>query len=417
MPVKYTKINNRISDVFENLEDTTGTTLGSGNKVEEVLKKVRGSEVDKAKASVGLYENPADGSLVDDFNYSILKAERTKNAEADILDGHLTILDDIKKNFNILSRQDIDLFDKRYRFGIFNPYETVSTTKEYLFFTKPDLNIYGRDINGKLRGGMVDGLKNLSFWKEMDARYKNVIELLQGSYGKSKKNKFNHLLANTCISNLSVPSLDAETIDTANNIYGVGLSYRGSSEAGNDSFEFDLEFKDTAYLPVYHFFKMYEEYETLKHHGTIGPWQRYVEEKIIHDQFSIYKFLVGEDGETIIYYCKYCGVMPKSLPRDVFSSADFDNGLSYSISFKAAFFEDMDPIIINDFNLLSAEYFNTRQHEIGIYNDVLDRTDARPVQSAIVVAESGSYVNSNITQTRAPGGKVYKLKWRGDDIN
>lgn len=328
------------------------------------------------------------------------------------------ITEDVKKSFGIMNRSNIDLFSKRYRFGICNPYESVSETKEYLFFTKPDLNIYNRDdSSGDITGGLVAGLADLPFWKEMTARYNNVVECLQSSYGNNKADRFNHLLENSCRGELSVPSLDAETIDTPNNIYGVGFSYRGSSEAGNDGFEFDLEFTDTEYLPVYHFFKAYEEYETLKHHGVVEPWLGYIVNKVIHDQFSIYKFLVGDDGETIIYYCKYCGVMPKSLPRDVFSASSFDSGLSYSISFKSAFFEDMDPLILNDFNALNESYFKSKKYEIGLYNDIINRADIRPVQSAYVVADKVDYKYSNISKTRAPGGFRYKLKWRGDDSN
>ena len=56
--------------------------------------------------------------------------------------------------------------------------------------------------------------------------------------------------------------------------------------------------------------------------------------KIIHDQFSIYKFIVDEDMETIIYWGKYYGVYPTSLPRDAFSNSNFQDGLTFSINFK-----------------------------------------------------------------------------------
>jgi hypothetical protein len=161
-------------------------------------------------------------------------------------------------------------------------------------------------------------------------------------------------------------------------------------------------------ITVYQFFKAYEEYQTLKHHGTIGPWKGYIQDKVLHDQFSIYKFLVGEDMETIVYYCKFYGVMPKSLPRDVFSSSSFDSGLSYSIGFKCAFFDDMDPLILNDFNELSQTYYESLPYNVGIYNDVMGRIDNRPTEAAYIVSESDS---------RAPGGKVYKLKWKGRDTH
>lgn len=344
---------------------------------------------------------------MNDNGYSNLMTKTNISGTEYIKNNGDVLFNFIKRSHGIYQRKDIDIFNKRYRFGLFNPYETVSTTREFLFFTKPDLNIYARNnTTGALTGEMNSALKSIPYWQELDEKYKEVIKCLQLSYG-GHRNPFNNLLGNMCISNLSVPGLDAETIDTPNNMYGVGFSYRGSSEASNDSFDFDLEFKDTRYLPVYQFFKAYEEYQTLKHHGTVGPWRGYIQDKVLHDQFAIYKFLVDEDMETIIYYCKFYGVIPKSLPRDVFSSSSFDNGLSYSVGFKCAFFDDMDPMILNDFNDLSEPMYARLPYRIDIYNEIMDRIDNRPTMAALVTSES----NSN-----APGGKVYKLKWKGSDM-
>ena len=54
-----------------------------------------------------------------------------------------------------------------------------------------------------------------------------------------------------------------------------------------------------------------------------------------------------------------------------------------------------------------------KKYEIGLYNNVTNRVDYRPAQSAYVVSDETDYKYSNITKTRAPGGIVYKLKWRG----
>ena len=333
---------------------------------------------------------------------------RDKNfSSAEAADPDSSIYSSVYHSHNMFRRNEIDLFNKTYRFGVFNPWEAATETKEFLFFTKPDLNIYARDQdNGQLLGGpvLIDELQPYAYWKDLIASKKRIINQLQLS--ANPIDNFNHLLQNQVISNLEIPGLTAETIETPTNMYGVGFSYRGSSEASDDSFDFSLEFKDTKWLDVYYFFKTYEEYETLKHHGTIAPYRKYIENKVIHDQFSIYKFLVDEDMESIIYYSKFTGVMPKSLPRDVFSNAKFDNGISYSVDFRAAFFEDMKPEILNDFNYISAPYYTTLPYQIHVYNQVFGRVDGRPAQSAIVVKENSLY---------SPNKYVYKLKWRGGD--
>lgn len=358
-------------------------------------------------SSVTFNENAS--SIIDGVDDGGASASiRDKNfSSAEAADPDSSIYSSVYHSHNMFRRNEIDLFNKTYRFGVFNPWEAATETKEFLFFTKPDLNIYARDQdNGQLLGGpvLIEELQPYAYWKDLIASKKRIINQLQLS--ANPIDNFNHLLQNQVISNLEIPGLTAETIETPTNMYGVGFSYRGSSEASDDSFDFSLEFKDTKWLDVYYFFKTYEEYETLKHHGTIAPYRKYIENKVIHDQFSIYKFLVDEDMESIIYYSKFTGVMPKSLPRDVFSNAKFDNGISYSVDFRAAFFDDMKPEILNDFNYISAPYYTTLPYQIHVYNQVFGRVDGRPAQAAIVVKENSLY---------SPNKYVYKLKWRGGD--
>ena len=324
---------------------------------------------------------------------------------------------------NIFSRNDIynkstnPLFNKTWRFGLLNPYGAIASSREFLFFTKPDLHIMERrDADGILTGELATGLSS-GFWEDMKSSKKRIIEMLQSSYGSNRADPFNHLLQNMVNSNLEIPSLSAPTVETATNMYGVGFSYRGSSEQSDDGPEFSLEFKDDRWLNVYSFFRAYEEYETEKHHGSVRPYKGYIINKIIHDQFAIYKFIVAEDMETIIYWGKYYGVMPTSLPRDVFSSDNFENGLTFSISFKAAFYEDMKPEIIEDFDTLSKTWWDKFDpettkigYDIDIYNTILGRTDNRPATTAYVVRDEDSPIAK-----MSPNGYVYKLKWRGSD--
>jgi hypothetical protein len=315
----------------------------------------------------------------------------------------------LKHSRNLFNLDEIDLHNKTYRFGILNPNMALSGVREVLFFTKPDLSILKRnDITGKVYDTLNGGLAGRTFWEEMLTKRRTTINSLQGSVD-GWTDPFNHLLQNTVSSNLEIPGLSSEGIETTKNAYGVNITYRGSSEASNDSFDFSLEFKDTKWLDVYYYFKMYEEYETLKHHGAVAPWKPYISSKILHDQFAIYKFLLDDDNETILYYAKFWGVYPKSLPRDTFSNTSFDTGITYSIEFKGQFFDDSDPIILREFNDLAAPLYNDGKvckYRIDVYNDLVGRIDGRAAKCAYVVQEPAK---------RSPTGFVYKLKWKGSD--
>ena len=313
---------------------------------------------------------------------------------------------DAEHTNNIFSRGEISssLYTKTFRFGLMNPYGSVSTGREYLFFTKPDLNIFDTDENLVVSQNLNSGLQDIAFWMELKRRKNTTIRMLQNSLYKD--DPFNHLLQNQVVSNLDIPGLNSTLVDTPTNMYGVSFSYRGTSESDDDNPEFSLEFKDTRYLDTYMFFKAYEEYETLKHHGVIRPSKYYIKNKILHDQFSIYKFIVDEDMETILYYGKMYGVMPKSLPRDTFSTPIFDDGIKYSIDFKAAFYEDMKPDILADFNYLTVNWYNSQPYQINPHNVALDHADMRPGVAAFV---------EKVDNINYPTGYCYKLKWRGSD--
>ena len=306
------------------------------------------------------------------------------------------------------------IFNQTFRFGLNNPYGQLSTAKEFVFFTKPDLHLMHVDDTTGIasRTEMNRGLEAY-FWKDIFRSKKRIIESLQAGYTENDvkaKDPFNHLLQNCLISNVEVPSLSSTSIETSTNTYGVSLSYRGSSEDSDDGPEFSLEFRDDRYLNVYTFFRAYEEYETLKKHGIIKPQKQYIFNKILHDQFAIYKFIVDEDMETILYWGKYYGVYPVSLPRDAFNNDNFQDGLSFSINFKAAFYEDMRPEILFDFNRLSKEVFDSCKYRIDIYNDALGRMDGRAVKAAMVYTVTG-----DPRAQQNPNQYYYKLVWRGDD--
>jgi hypothetical protein len=179
------------------------------------------------------------------------KSEEVKNIIANsdnVRDIDNNLYKSLLHSHNIFQKNEIDLFNKTYRFGLFNPSAVATTTKEFLFFTLPDLSIFKRSdpINGGdvFRGELNSALNNYPYWREMFTYRSRILKLLQSS-SMDTDDPFNHLLQNQVISNLEIPSLNAEVVDTAVNMYGVGFSYRGSSEASNDSFDFSLEFKDT----------------------------------------------------------------------------------------------------------------------------------------------------------------------------
>lgn len=296
-------------------------------------------------------------------------------------------------------------FNSFSKFGYLDPYNRMpGFTKEVLFFTKPDLHIYAKGTNV-----LYSGVANVPFFMDLADKWPNVISELQYNSIKGKKSPFMHLLHNRVRDTLDLPDISSNDIDISANMYGNDYSYRGSSEPSDDQFTFNLEFEDNKYLDVYMLFRAYEEYERYKKLGLVMPLHRYISRKVLHDQISIFKFTLADDYSTILHYAKLWGCYPTGLPRSVFGSTDFSSsGLTLSIPWKCAFVEDMNPLILTDFNDLMSDYAtvdgkNVTKVDNVLSNGRINRTDW--ADGAYIVQQ---HANPNDTNSRY----VYKLEWR-----
>lgn len=320
---------------------------------------------------------------------------------------------DIIKSSGIYSREEIQQarYTKFARFGkILDPFTRLNNTTEYLFFVKPDLHI----MDGA-SGRLNPELENEPFFVELLYRYPDVISQLQRS-SRNDSQPFAQLLSFHVNSGLDLPSVSASTMDTPATIFGTAYEYRQDGESSDENHQFSLEFTDTKYLEVYMFFKAYEEYHKLKKYGSVTPpdIDKYIVGKVLHNVMGVFKFLVAEDMETIVYYAYAWGVMPLSVPREAFSSAEFDGGITFSVDFKAAFIDDMDPLILNDFNNLTAPLCNGKPdipiYDIGIDEDTKEMNGKGRING---ILPTTAYVAEDVAPTIDYNGKSkYKLKWR-----
>ena len=338
----------------------------------------------------------------------------------------------------IYNRRDMDWYKKFVRFPGADPFNTMTTTKEYLFFTKPDLHLLNVST-----GKIANFLKPYTFFVDVCDRYKPVCEQLQSTLNSSgsttkSKNPFMTILTNSVRSGLDLPGLESENdLETGANVYGTKITYRGNSYTSDQDCSFSLEFEDTKYLEVYMLFKIYDEYCRLKNLGMLeltppsksdsssydsntmnnddSTWINYTRKKILHDQFSIYKFVVAEDGMTIIYWARYVGVFPTGAPRDAFSDMDNDGTQKITVSFKAQFVRDMDPIILSDFNRIAMTSYYSSRADLPLFNTDTKTIDGRWSSMPYIVEEReynsrGNYVARGNIDTYRMG--KYKLLWK-----
>lgn len=338
--------------------------------------------------------------------------------------------------------EDRDKWDYKYnRMQWANPYYAVGPTREYLFFTKPDLHIMGKSTDDGFTD--IDKLNPTirdTFWVEMKEKYRNIIADLQYSSKRTigrkdvstkdvshDRSEFIRILTNAVSGTLDLPDVSSDTVDTPANIYGTTLQYKKSGAKSDEGFDFSLEFTDNQQLEVYHLFKMWSEYSNLKDIGMVTPpgpknLNPYRINHILHDQIGIFKFIVDEDMETIIYYAYLTGCFPKSVPRGSF--ANINPGLiNYSIDWHAQFVEDMNPLILLHFNMLVRKQLGMYEFSNGKYltpltdEAILNKARKKyvPIYSNERQEINGGWrdipIIHKITDKSVPTGSRYLLKW------
>lgn len=353
--------------------------------------------------------------------------EATTGVKSGIFTSNIS--SDLKQLFqsaNIYNRYDIEWYDKFNRFGIVDPYNSLTNTREYLFFTKPDLHIFEpgtMNINPELA--------NRDFFIELLQRYPAVAAQLQKSVRTERADgycPFMPLLSNSVKNKLDMPEISASVIDTPATIFGTSIDYRGDAFNAGEKFEFTLEFEDTRYLELYHFFKAMEEYAQLKKFGIVTPpninsakvdengyaYSQYIQNKELHDQFSIYKFIVDEDYEDIVFYAVFKGVFAKTVPREAFAEIDPNNGLRYTVQFEAQFVDDSKPYILAEFNNLISTTMplSDTPQWLDIYNSSIGDVDGTWALTPYVVKQYKNNTNPNAWLAPTSMQYKYKLKWR-----
>lgn len=268
-------------------------------------------------------------------------------------------------------------FNRFNRFGYLDPSnELVTGTREFLFFSKPDLHLLEEN------GDMYSVLQGVPFFREAYDHYRYSYYSLQqyfggnttlvadttvGTFGDNTiddspastyrsqfniQSKYIHILSNMVTSTLDLPDINATEVLANQNLYQVNTSYREGSLPSDLQYDFSLEFKDTKYMDVYMLFKIYDEYCRYKYILEIEPTRKeYITSKIYPEALSIWKIIV-DDTDRVVFWAKATGCTPMSVPRS--SISNIEGNIKFTVNWKSQFIRDMDPINLLELNFLTA---------------------------------------------------------------
>lgn len=296
-------------------------------------------------------------------------------------------LNSIRDTVNLNITRD-DWFDNFNRYRLMHPDSVLGNTKGYVFFTRPDLN-----INNQIASTDI----GLLFYNMATQHAGIVGELLKDTY---PEHQFNTLLCNRC-TGLDIQDETLETKEIGESLTGWKLNYGISTTKSKTANTVTTSFIDDEQLSVYLIFKLWCEYITAVSRGTVSPKDVYKRSKIIDYATSIYYFLCAEDGESIVFWTKFTGCIPTTIPSSNFSDST-DTSIKmpkYSIQWQYAFKKDYDPFSLAEFNHLTGSDFSY----VNNYNS----ETARSYQTIV----GAPFVDTNT------GGRLFKLRFRRKKYN
>ena len=279
---------------------------------------------------------------------------------------------------------------KYNRFKIAFADDQLTKTFAHVFFTRPDLNIFtpGSDENLKLNSQTsIDPL--FTYLYETD---RNILASLTRRL--SVNHDFNFLLSSKAGS-FELNDEELTTVEHGETYTGHKMKYGKHTIASKTAGSFSINFSDDSDLRVYKMHKAWIEYISKVYRGIFKPHPEYARERVLDYPVSAYYFLCGPDGETIIYWSKYTGVFPSSIPNATLSWTEGSilNMPKYSIQYQFSWKDDFNPLSLAEFNLNSKNYNSykyLKTYEPTLLSTGKTFTGAPFVET--VIGKDGSYV-------------------------
>ena len=268
----------------------------------------------------------------------------------------------------------------------------------HVFFVKPNCNIMGED------GGLEGGLKNNPIFTYVNERSPRIIENLVLRYGRGYTD-FSYALSNA-VTNFPLSDEFIETDTYGNTWTGYKISYGRHNIDSKTAGEISLNFRDDRDLRIYQIHKLWIEYISGCYRGEIYPTNDTIIDKILDYAGAIYYILTAEDGETILFWSKYYGTFPITIPSEAFTWAEGNTvqNPELTITYRYSYKEDYNPVAISEFNM------NT-----SLYQVVSNNIGYVPTYDSLLGTAGNTWVGAPYIEEVKEGDSIlYKLRFIGE---
>lgn len=258
----------------------------------------------------------------------------------------------IERNLNIgVRKSNVDdirynMVNKFNRFKVAYPDLQLSKSFSHVFFTRPDLNLYSNS------GQLTSRVEQDEVFYYLNKNSPQLLKSLTRDF--SKTHDFNPFLSNMAGS-FELKDEMVQTVDVGQTFTGHKMKYGRHNIESKTADSFSITYVDDEDYQIYKIHKAWTDYISNVYRGTFHSRSDNIRNRVLDYACSVYYFLCGPDGETILFWSKYTGVFPTNTPS---AASSWSRGShiklpEFTINYDYAWKEDFNPLSLAEFNINS----------------------------------------------------------------
>jgi hypothetical protein len=254
----------------------------------------------------------------------------------------------LRKNLGLTSPNKETVYKNFNRYGKIFPENELSSFITYVFFVRPDLNLFVKGDNKTLNTDIA----NDPFFAYVQNTNPYILKSLSIA-GLGTNHNFLPILFDR-IESFPITDIILKDYELAQNFTGQRKFYAGNALDSTTGIRIDISFREAKDLIITQLFQAWVTYINNVILDKAKPDPNYIYSKEFDYMSSVYFFACEPDGETIVFPHKTIGLFPTTVPLSNISFnrlGNIDNRVS--ISFCSSFCDYFNPLIYKDFNLSS----------------------------------------------------------------
>lgn len=112
----------------------------------------------------------------------------------------------------------------------------------------------------------------------------------------------------------------------------------------------NISYSDLEGYPITNLHFAWYEYMKRIRDGSTSMSSVALKKRIVDYPTSLYYFQLAPDGVTLNYWCKYTGIFPTTAPFNIYKGGSDSGPAEVQISYQYVKKDDMDPVVLKEFN-------------------------------------------------------------------